>query len=348
MKNIFTLLIIASLSAFSINAQVKITRATHGFNADDQHLSQPMQYQAPGEAGTNCTWDFSSLPSIREVNTSVALASDNGKYNIEFDRADGVYYLYHVTDKGVEYSGIRKGDMLTYYSKPIVKTKYPQTYGTFFEGNFEGYTENQGEQTATINGYYSTQVDASGTIILPGNTRFPVIRVKTIKRYTTTTIKTNFSYTLEVEKYLWYAQDIRYPVFVTMETFLYDPVTGERSGVSRESFMNANLDPKKQGNSTTDNSRVATGNKAEISCKVTPNPFVNNVQISYTLSEETLVGIELYNMQGTKLTTLLPRQTQKGEQTMSFDLGRYTPNKGIYFVRITAGNKVHNEKLIKQ
>ncbi len=344
MKKVFTSVLVALTGICALQAQVKLTYETHGFNPGETHQAQKVEYKKPGQSGINVTWDFQELVTIKDEIDSPVAAGESSDYNIGITQGDGPFYLYNVTKEQVEYRGYRKGDFSVYFETPIIKTKYPQTYGSAFEGTFEGYLSRSGGQTGKVSGTYSTEVDATGTVLLPNHVSLPVIRVKTTKLIKEWGGQRNYA---EITKYLWYAQEIRYPVFVSMETASINPSTGERYVTSLESYLNKNLDLSKQKQtvrSTTGTDQFGTG----ISCSVSPNPFKDQISINYTLPKESSVSIELYNVQGSKLATVLPKQLQTGSQSVSYNLGNLTDAKGVYFLTITIDGKAYNEKLIKK
>jgi len=81
--------------------------------------------------------------------------------------------------------------------------------------------------------------------------------------------------------------------------------------------------------------------------QVTPNPFRNEIQITYTVPEKALVTIALYTSGGSELTTLVSQQAQSGSQTVSKDVSQYAKFPGVYLLKLTVGDKTYTEKLLK-
>ncbi len=334
MKQIFTFLVVALLSANVVHAQITMTHDSHGFRPGDEHACQTLFYKDPGQAGKNVTWDFRDVVSKESIGVSTVGESSGSFHNIGVMRNDGVRFLYNVTKDQVEYRGYERGDLEFLYNNPIVKTKYPQSYGTFFEGAFSGNVLTKGKVTSEMTGRYSTDVDGEGTILLPDGGKLPVIRVKTTK-------VTNYSCsTHEVVKYLWYAQDVRYPVFVSIETVSIAN-DGQRTILEKVSYLNTNLQRENKVRSTTDLNAIDDS----FTCKASPNPFKERLNIEYTLGKQSAISIEIYNAQGSKVGVVLPKQTQQGMQTINYNTVSFA--KGIYFLRFTVDGKVHIEKLIK-
>lgn len=78
-----------------------------------------------------------------------------------------------------------------------------------------------------------------------------------------------------------------------------------------------------------------------------PNPFNPSTNISYTLNESSLVKLEIFNMVGQKVATLVDAKQNAGQHTVSFNaLGL---SSGIYLYRLEAGafSEVRRMTLIK-
>lgn len=74
-----------------------------------------------------------------------------------------------------------------------------------------------------------------------------------------------------------------------------------------------------------------------------PNPFNNATVIKYRLSEESPVRLELYNLVGQKVATLVDGVVSSGEHEVVWD-AKYV-SSGVYFYRLTAGDKSSVRKM---
>ena len=88
-------------------------------------------------------------------------------------------------------------------------------------------------------------------------------------------------------------------------------------------------------------------NIAALPYKLFPNPFKNEIQVSYNLPEKTNVTISLYDANGVKLTTLVSEE-QSGNRTAFQDVSKYAQLPGVYLLKIQLGDKIYTEKLLKQ
>jgi len=328
MKRFFTFLLIAFGAAPLLYSQVTMTKTSHGFFSGQNHECQEVQYQSPGESGKNCVWNFSNATLLEKTESTSSLSNEiYGQGTVKAIRNDGCEFFFNTTETANEYWGYKVGNTRLQLTEPIVKTKYPQTYNTQFSGKFKGtITVDGSDYKKQIEGTYSTNADGIGMIMLPGDVSFPALRVKTTEEYTS----------FERVKYLWYAQNVRLPLFVTMEDYSI-AADGTKKLVATQSFMNT----------LAKNQVVAEPLADNFSYQVYPNPFHNNVQISYSLPEKAPVTVALYASGGAKLVTLISNQEQSGSQTLSQDISKYTQQPGVYLLKITIGDKTYTEKLVK-
>jgi len=328
MKRFFTLLLIALGAIPLLYSQVTMTKASHGFTGGQSHECQAVQYQSPGASGTNCVWDFSKATALNVAKSTSDLSEDNSTLGtITASRNDGCEFYFTTTENDNEYWGYKAGKQQLLLTDPIVKTKYPQTFGTQFSGKYAGTVTVEGSNsTQKVEGAYSTDADGIGTIILPDGVSFPALRVKT----------TEGNATFERVKYLWYAQDVRLPLFVSLEDYSV-AADGTRKLLVSGSFLNTQAKNQENAQAPAD----------PFSYQVSPNPFRDVIQLNYTVTGKELVTVELFDSSGgAKLATLVS-QVQSGAQTLSKDISKYAKSTGVYVLKITAGNKSYTEKLLK-
>ncbi len=75
-----------------------------------------------------------------------------------------------------------------------------------------------------------------------------------------------------------------------------------------------------------------------------PNPFNNSTMISYTISEQGLVLLKVYNVLGEQVSSLVNEMKQPGTYQLSFD-SRDLPS-GLYFYELKLNNSVQIKKMI--
>lgn len=75
-----------------------------------------------------------------------------------------------------------------------------------------------------------------------------------------------------------------------------------------------------------------------------PNPFNPNTTISYSIKDDGIVKLIVYDMLGRKVTELVNEQKQAGTYFVEFNAANLP--SGIYFYRLTSGNFSSVKKLI--
>lgn len=75
-----------------------------------------------------------------------------------------------------------------------------------------------------------------------------------------------------------------------------------------------------------------------------PNPFNPTTSITYSISKAGMVNLNIYNLLGQKVTTLVERNQTEGSYKIKFDATNLS--SGIYFYRLTSGNMTIIRKMM--
>ena len=77
-----------------------------------------------------------------------------------------------------------------------------------------------------------------------------------------------------------------------------------------------------------------------------PNPFNPETVIRYQLPEGGLVTLKVYDVLGREVAILINEFQQAGAYNSTFSISNSQLSSGVYFYRLTAGNKVETKKMI--
>ena len=75
-----------------------------------------------------------------------------------------------------------------------------------------------------------------------------------------------------------------------------------------------------------------------------PNPFNGSTSIQYRLPQEEEVKLEIFNMVGQSIYTIIDEKQHAGEHTKTIHLEKLP--SGLYFYKITAGNFQQTKKML--
>jgi hypothetical protein len=86
---------------------------------------------------------------------------------------------------------------------------------------------------------------------------------------------------------------------------------------------------------------------AKVAFGAFPNPFVDNAKLTYTLTDESKVKIEVYDIDG-KLVSGLFEGTQKaGAYSLDFNAKALATQSGMYIVKLTVNADVYSTQLVQ-
>jgi hypothetical protein len=77
-----------------------------------------------------------------------------------------------------------------------------------------------------------------------------------------------------------------------------------------------------------------------------PSPFVNEANIKYTLSQNSDVEIEVFDITGKRVATLQNGAMTAGTHNVVWEATEV--NAGVYFIRLKAGDAIITRRIIKQ
>jgi hypothetical protein len=75
-----------------------------------------------------------------------------------------------------------------------------------------------------------------------------------------------------------------------------------------------------------------------------PNPFNPSTEIAFALPEASRVNLTVFNVLGQKVVTLVDKDLEAGEHTVTFNADQY--GSGVYFYRLAASNFTETKKMV--
>jgi hypothetical protein len=75
-----------------------------------------------------------------------------------------------------------------------------------------------------------------------------------------------------------------------------------------------------------------------------PNPFNPSTTITFSIPNEDLVSLKVFNSLGEEVAEIINETKATGNYSVSFDAGELT--SGVYFYKISAGNFIQTRKMI--
>jgi methionine-rich copper-binding protein CopC len=75
-----------------------------------------------------------------------------------------------------------------------------------------------------------------------------------------------------------------------------------------------------------------------------PNPFNPVTKIKFAIAAGEKVKLEIFNITGQKITTLLDRKLKAGEYEVEWNAGNVA--SGVYFYQFSYGNLVQTKKMV--
>ncbi len=340
--------------SFSLLAQTTLTRQNNSLIAGESCTYHEIQFEEPGNAGPNQVWDFSKIQFTDKnpVTSFLPAASQKpaGIVNSNLSLLDDGYtYFMSSTENSLEELGYANHikNMNMVYSDPVLKMKYPFSYGNQFTDPFVGVAFFNETYRIDFTGDNTVSADAYGTLLMPNLILENVMRVKSVKKG----IQVNpcGKVIVNIVKYAWYAEGYRYPVLVisSVENTYANSMTPEITKTAsvytpQINTTSQNVIPDNSG--TTMKPNVNPG----VSVTLFPNPFSERITYNYFLKKDVPVSISLYDITGKYNQTIADNQTQ----TAGFHSGeigglKSTLPAGVYYLRFIFGEQVVVQKFVK-
>ena len=342
MKKIYTL-IAAAFCTGSINAQT-LTQSNHAPMVGDMFQTVDCSTVGvnPGGNGTGQTWNFSSVSvlstTVTQNGVTVASTGSASAYpsaSMALSRGTGTNTFYSSSTSSLSYWGGNEemgGQQVTLtYTSPAVYATYPMSFGSTASAATGGSVVSVAGP-GTFSGSSTVTATGTGMIMLPGGYNFNNI----LKVATTQTMLASIpigTAALSQDKYDYYSALSKYPLFSITNSTL-----STMFGTTTETMVTIN-------NNYTTVGMAESPNTALSNVSVYPNPAKDNININFTNENAENFSYQLVNVLGQSI-----RQQSvpaiKGETLYNVNLDGI--ESGIYFVKLTVGNKVSVTRITVQ
>ncbi|MBW8050616.1 MAG: T9SS type A sorting domain-containing protein [Cytophagales bacterium] len=81
--------------------------------------------------------------------------------------------------------------------------------------------------------------------------------------------------------------------------------------------------------------------------KVYPNPYSDKTQITYHLTKKATVTLEIFNIVGKKVKTLINEVKYKGEHQYFFSTKEFGYEPGVYILKLSVDDKIYTRRLME-
>lgn len=290
MKNFYILLISACSSvAFS---QTTITKSANDYVIGNTINSANVVGTPDNSAtGNGVTFNNSSLTSRTAVVASVsapsaAELSDFPGTTVKFEdgNANSIFYKSSATQLEITGAGI-SGATLNFNADNAIFLKFPTAFSNTYNDTARG-TFSNGTVSGLFRGTISTTADATGTLLLGGDTYGNILRIKTVQSYNLyQSSDTTYFFsigTLTSTIYTYYDNVNRYPLFTTTTATIAVPI------LSINQTTNAAV---RQVTPI-----LATGNTNKNDIKFYPNPVADNLFFAGDLKNYS--EVKVYSLDG--------------------------------------------------
>jgi hypothetical protein len=332
-------------------AQTTLTYKANALRPGDVRNLKKIEYQDPGDAGSNKTWDFSKSKELGDMLLSLAenrTITKNNNLFLVCNEGDAKNTNFEISKSKKMYWGLENARIKIEFNQPIVDLKFPFSYEEKIGGIMDGtYTEYN--KSNPISGSYTTKADAWGTLILPdGNIYQNTLRIKVEKIYTQVFQDINGNdqeYKIHTVRYQYFAKGVRYPVLIVLESDVKTDCGCACSHKSREAYYET---PSSLFGAEGDDILSKNGDMLmeKFEYVASPNPFDNNLNVSFSLKKNAKVEINLIDINGKIVQPVVNEKLENGDY--SFDTNTTNIIDGQYVLQVKINKQIYSTKLIKK
>lgn len=327
-------------------AQYSLSFDANGLRKGDYRNMKQVEYVEQSNAGANQVWDFSKAKVIKDFyiqqNEDLQNSATEG-YRLSCDEGGEKNTLFEITNSEKRYFGLEAGSTVVTMDEPVVDLFFPMSYQDTKLGAYTGSTQS-GNSTHFFDGTYTTKADAWGTLIMPDGTKYNnVLRVKVDKEYTET--YGSAEYKISSIRYQYFAEGARYPIIITVEQE-YIPQSGCKCKGSKYTAMYMEKPAVYKNDAVIGSKKKsAKAGISDFNYLASPNPFVENLNVAFTLDNEANVEIEIFDLNSRPVLSLMSEKLAAGQYSYDFETSALFP--GNYVLSIKVNGKSYANKMLK-
>jgi hypothetical protein len=327
-RNLMFILFFACCSSAAFG-QVTLTAANYNPVAGDAYIATGCDVSTgitPGLSGTGVTWNFGSLIPMTSYNgisvpcasnpncvpgSNLAVVSTTGPLVNSFLTSSAKY-----SQTGIYVSATDK----TVYTDPLDLLRFPFSYNSTFIDTVEG-TITHGPITINHQGTVNVLCDGLGTLIVPGNTYYNVLRVHSSELFIDSVLYLSSSIdTFQFDTYNWYMPGYHSPIMtITFAQQVNGPINYTLASYFARSFT-----------------KVADVPNIEGSLELFPNPANDELNIKYNARTDGKVRVSLTDILGRE-AAVISNEVVAGPQHIKYNTTNLP--KGLYVVHLQSGDE---------
>ncbi|MFH1119015.1 MAG: T9SS type A sorting domain-containing protein [Bacteroidota bacterium] len=344
MKKLILILLTFSFLISSF-AQTLLTYQTHGIVADQMNFMKLCNYTDPGISGKNAVWDFTGLRLTSDFEGTSGNAGVS-EYATVFNEANivveefGNYFFFNVTEDAMKQYGFISADGLTTirYDDPFVKMKFPFSFGDTYSGDYSGKISG-GCKTGVISGNYSVEADGLGTLSLPDDVTYDnALRIRETKSYTQTL--SGVVTEMQNVTYRWYINENRLPLLSLIRKCSLQ--SDGDTVITTQAAYNPILFARQA-------SPFAVNSQAKsLQFNAYPNPFNDNINISFNLPEKSDVEMAVFSLGGKLIRKIVIGELRPGWHSQQLSAAETGLARGTYLLKILVDGVETSLKIVRQ
>lgn len=343
-----TIAFMVALTAFSEKGV--ITKEANMMCDSDEIVLQGLCYFHAGEQGTGVLWDFSGLQGNDGCMT-VRHYKDSLNHNVRIDGKSARYYSF-VGDT-LLLAGSETPLSRTDYERGLLAMRYPMAYGDSVSSAFSAHGIYCGDHYFRERGSSAVMADASGSIVLGGDTVRNVLRVYSLRSYSicmdidSAALDTTGLKQVIEERYDWYARGYRYPLFTTVTSTSYDnaiPVgTTQKAYCMLPDIQRLHDDPYNSDVRKSDSIEGARNRQREDIFHYSVKQSGGTVTIEYSLDADADITALVSDVMGVTYKRSHRRSVSGVGNTMTMDCSglRY----GQYILYMNVNGKIYSNNI---